>query len=186
MASSRIFNELPRDIAAIEYHSKTYIFFVNSNHELCYLLSPNGNTQDFEHHIVKVTNGKLKVKCGSRQIAAMAWKGERQQEIRIYCVAPENGQCEMRGYIQEVAFNKTNGWELGTLGDDNPKTWIDNDAVLSASALVWPDNKADLSLFVSGKDEWGRPKVVRYYYDYATNGGTWLKDGVISKKVSDW
>ncbi|EKJ70026.1 hypothetical protein FPSE_09763 [Fusarium pseudograminearum CS3096] len=188
MASNSIFRELPRDIAAVVFHGKSYIFFVNSNHELCYLRSPQGSNKDFEHHIVEVKNGNLKVKCGSRQVAAMAWMGDKQQEIRIYCVAPEDGQCEKRGYIQEVAFNRANGWELGTLGYDDPKQWIDSDASLSSCALVWPDkpNQPDLSLFVSGKDQRGCPKVARYFYDWHTNSGTWVEDGVISKKVSNW
>ncbi|KAG8677580.1 hypothetical protein FPOAC1_003604 [Fusarium poae] len=185
MSANDIFQGLPRDIAAVVSRGKTYIFFVNSNHELCYLLSPNGNTQEYDHHVVQISRGTLRVKCGSRQVAAMAWQGQKDHEIRVYCVAPEDGKCEKRGYIQEVAFNRAHGWELGTFGVDNPKTWIDSNASLTACALVWPD-KADLSLFVSGKDDNGHRKVTRYYFDYAIKGGTWLEDGVISNRVCNW
>ncbi|KAJ4248102.1 hypothetical protein NW762_012872 [Fusarium torreyae] len=182
--STNGFKELPRDIASVVSHGQTYIFFVNGHHQLCYLKSPQEDTDDFEYHVVKVTNGNLRVKCGSRQVAAMAYDNQGDHEIRIYCVAPEDGQCSKRGYIQEVAYNMVNGWELGTLGEDDPKTWIDNDACLSASALEWPD-KADLKLFVSGKDKkTDRPKVTSYFYDHAES--RWLEQGVVSNKVSKW
>ncbi|CAJ0553246.1 Ff.00g117580.m01.CDS01 [Fusarium sp. VM40] len=182
--STNGFKELPRGIASVVSHGQTYIFFVNSNHELCYLKSPQEDTDDFQYHVVKVTNGNLRVRCGGRQVAAMAWDSRGDHQIRIYCVSPEDGDCSKRGYIQEVAFNMANGWELGTLGTDDTKTWIDNDACLSACALIWPD-KEDLKLFVSGKDKkTDRLKVTSYYYDYAENG--WLEQGVVSNKVSKW
>ncbi|KAL3608708.1 hypothetical protein FPOAC2_03715 [Fusarium poae] len=81
MSANDIFQGLPRDIAAVVSRGKTYIFFVNSNHELCYLLSPNGNTQEYDHHVVQISRGTLRVKCGSRQVAAMAWQGQKDHEV---------------------------------------------------------------------------------------------------------
>lgn len=81
MTSAEAFKELPRDIAAVDVKGMTYVFFVNSNHQLCYLLSPGPETNDYDPRVVKLTDGDLKVKCGSRQIAAAAWQGGNGQEV---------------------------------------------------------------------------------------------------------
>jgi hypothetical protein len=81
MTSAEAFKELPRDIAAVDVKGMTYVFFVNSNHQLCYLLSPGPETDDYDPRVVKLTDGDLKVKCGSRQIAAAAWQGGNGQEV---------------------------------------------------------------------------------------------------------
>lgn len=83
MASTEAFKELPRDIAAVDVKGKTYVFFVNSNHQLCYLVSPGAGTDDYDPKLVELTDGDLKVKCGSRQIAAAAWQGGNGQEVSL-------------------------------------------------------------------------------------------------------
>lgn len=83
MAEAEAFKELPRDIAAVDVKGKTYVFFVNSNHQLCYLVSPGAGTDDYDPKLVELTDGDLKVKCGSRQIAAAAWQGGNGQEVSL-------------------------------------------------------------------------------------------------------
>lgn len=77
------FKDLPRDIASVVCHGQTYIFFVNCNHELCYLKSPKGGIVDFEYHVVAVSNGDLRVRCGSKQVAAMAWYNRGDHQVRF-------------------------------------------------------------------------------------------------------
>ncbi|KAG7405268.1 hypothetical protein DER46DRAFT_688364 [Fusarium sp. MPI-SDFR-AT-0072] len=183
MTSAEAFKELPRDIAAVDVKGMTYVFFVNSNHQLCYLLSPGPETDDYDPKVVKLTDGDLKVKCGSRQIAAAAWQGGNGQEIRIYCIAPEKGQCENKGYIQEVSFSSSTGWEHGLLGyKEEGRPYVDKDASLTACVHTWPD-KTDIKVFASGKGENGRPKITMHQYSYGHK--KWLGK-VISNKVSDW
>ncbi|KAF5552871.1 hypothetical protein FMEXI_2651 [Fusarium mexicanum] len=183
MTSTEAFKELPRDIAAVDVHGMTYVFFINSDHQLCYLQSPGAETDDYDPHVVKLTDGDLKVKCGSRQIAAVAWKGQNGQEIRIYCIAPQDGKCENKGYIQEVAFSSSTGWEHGLLGyEEKGRPYVDKDASLTASVHDW-GNRQDIKVFASGKGERGRPKVTMHQYSYGSE--EWLGK-VISNKVSDW
>ncbi|EMT74219.1 hypothetical protein FOC4_g10002701 [Fusarium odoratissimum] len=169
MTSAEAFKELPRDIAAVDVKGMTYVFFVNSNHQLCYLLSPGPETDDYDPRVVKLTDGDLKVKCGSRQIAAAAWQGG-------------NGQ-ENKGYIQEVSFSSSTGWEHGLLGyKEEGRPYVDKDASLTACVHTWPD-KTDIKVFASGKGENGRPKITIHQYSYGHK--KWLGK-VISNKVSDW
>ncbi|KAF5531032.1 hypothetical protein FNAPI_13415 [Fusarium napiforme] len=184
MTSTQAFKDLPRDVAAVDVRGMTYVFFVNSNHQLCYLQSPEDETDDYEPKLVKSKDGDLKVKCGSRQIAAVSWEGEnRQIEIRIYVIAAEKGQCENKGYIQEVAFSSSSGWEHGIFGfKEDARQYVDKDASLTASIHNWGD-KTDIRVFASGKGQNGRPKITMHQYSYGHE--KWLPT-VISNKVSDW
>ncbi|KAF5602684.1 uncharacterized protein FSUBG_7559 [Fusarium subglutinans] len=183
MASAEAFKELPRDLAAVDVKGMTYVFFINSDHQLCYLQSPGPETNDYEPQLVKSKDGDLKVKCGSRQIAAVAWQGKNGQEIRIYCIASDKGKCENRGYIQEVAFSSSTGWEHGVFGyKEEGRAYVDKDASLTASVHDW-GNKADIKVFASGKGENGRPKVTMHQYSY---GSREWQGKVISNKAANW
>ncbi|KAG5760247.1 hypothetical protein H9Q69_012346 [Fusarium xylarioides] len=183
MTSTEAFKELPRDIAAVDVKGMTYVFFVNSNHQLCYLKSPGPETDDYEPKLVKSKDRDLKVKCGSRQIAAVSWQGENGTEIRVYVIATEKGQCENKGYIQEVAFSSSTDWEHGIFGfEEDGRQYVDKDASLTACIHTWPD-KTDIKVFASGKGETGRPKITMHQYSYGHK--KWLPK-VISNKVSDW
>jgi hypothetical protein len=58
------------------------VFYINSDHKLCYLLSPSGrNSNDFDQQSITIPNADLKVKCGSEQIAAVAWEGKGGREV---------------------------------------------------------------------------------------------------------
>ncbi|KAF4336564.1 hypothetical protein FBEOM_9548 [Fusarium beomiforme] len=177
-SSTSALKQLPRDIASVVSHGQTYIFFINEHHELAYLVTSSGDSKIYEHHVVSVTNGvdnnprPPRAKCGT--VAAVAWDGQGDHEIRIYYIVAEDGDCSKRGYVQEVAYNLANKWELGNLGyDEAGRHWVDSDASLSACALVWPD-KADLKVFASGKDDRGNLKLTKFFFDYAEE--QWVKD----------
>ncbi|KAF5710913.1 hypothetical protein FMUND_9264 [Fusarium mundagurra] len=147
----------------------TYVFFVNSNYQLCYLQSPGPKSDDYEPKLVKSKDGDLKVKCGSRQIAAVSWQGENGTEIRVYVISAEKGESLT--------------WEHGIFGfKEDERQYVDKDASLTASIHTWPD-KTDIKVFASGKGENGRPKITMHQYSYGSK--KWM-DTVISNKVSDW
>jgi thiamine kinase-like enzyme len=71
-----------RNIAAVESGGKNYVFYVNSDHKLCYLLSPSGrDNNDFDQKTITIPDVDLKIKCGSEQIAAVAWEGKASKEV---------------------------------------------------------------------------------------------------------
>ncbi|KAM0545574.1 hypothetical protein ACHAPJ_011274 [Fusarium lateritium] len=176
------FPQLPKDIAAVESGGKNYVFYV-SDHQLCYLVSSGGQQNgSYEQHVVEVKGMDLKVKCGERQIAATAWKRTSGEEIRVYCIVPEDSKCAKRGYIQEVCFSNNNGSEQGLLGAEEPRPYVSPSSSLSATVRVFPD-KADIKLFASGKDEKGNNKISVHSYSYAKEN--WFEK-LISDKVSTW
>ncbi|KAH6964522.1 hypothetical protein DER45DRAFT_556881 [Fusarium avenaceum] len=177
-------SEPTRNIAAVESGGRSYAFYVNSDHMLCYLLSPVGrNTNDFDQQTITIPDFDLKVKCGSEQIAAVAWEGKGGKEIRVYCVLEDKSDSEKRGYIQEISFSSSNsnGWELGLLSYSAPRSYVAEGTSLSASVKVSPD-RAEIKLFAFEKGKDGAKKVNLYSYSYTTQD--WVVKTVSSKVVA--
>ncbi|KAI6772935.1 hypothetical protein HG530_003893 [Fusarium avenaceum] len=167
-------SEPTRNIAAVESGGRSYAFYVNSDHMLCYLLSPVGrNTNDFDQQTITIPDFDLKVKCGSEQIAAVAWEGKGGKE----------SDSEKRGYVQEIYFSSSNanGWELGLLGYSAPRSYVAEGTSLSASVKVLPD-RAEIKLFAFEKGKDGAKKVNLYSYSYTTQD--WAAKTVSSKVVA--
>ncbi|KAH7252691.1 hypothetical protein BKA59DRAFT_475116 [Fusarium tricinctum] len=178
-------SEPTRNIAAVESGGKSYVFYINSDHKLCYLLSPTGqNTNDFDQQTIKVPDINLKVKCGSEQIAAIAWEGKGGKEIRVYCVLEDKADPEKRGYVQEICFSSSNanGWELGLLGYAAPRPYVAEGVSLSASVQALPD-RAEIKLFAFEKGKDGVKKVKLYSYSYTVQD--WVSK-TVSGKVVAW
>ncbi|KAM0235614.1 hypothetical protein ACHAP5_009667 [Fusarium lateritium] len=178
-------SEPTRNIAAVESGGKSYVFYVNSDHRLCYLISPGErNSNDFDQHTVKIADFDLKVKCGNKQVAAAAWEGKGGREIRVYCVLEDKSDFDKRGYIQEIYFSTSNanGWERGLFGDAAPRSYVAEGSSLSASVQILSD-RAEIELFAFQKGKDGVKKVNLYSYSYTVQD--WVSK-TISGKVVAW
>ncbi|KAF5976128.1 hypothetical protein FBULB1_7066 [Fusarium bulbicola] len=164
---------LPRDVSAVEIGGNNYVFFVDGQDQLRYLVSPTGQVlADYQPHYIQLDGSSVKVNHDSRQIAAVAWRANN---------VDENDQCQ--GYIQEVCFSSNEpgqAWYQGLLGSENCVLYVDSCPSLSAIGRGWQD----LKVFSSGKDKDGNNRIRAYCYT-KDNGGMWA-ERTVSSRFQDW
>ncbi|KAH7217528.1 hypothetical protein BKA60DRAFT_636751 [Fusarium oxysporum] len=172
---------LPRDISALEIGGNNYVFFVNGQDQLSYLVSPAGQVlADYQPQCIQLDGLDLKVKHDSRQIAAVAWTANNVDEIRVYCIMQND---QGKGYLQEVCFSSNEpgqAWYQGLLGSEKCVLHVDSCPSLAAIGRGWQD----LKIFSSGKNEDGKNRIRVYYYT-KENGGLWT-ERTISNRFQDW
>ena len=68
--------KLPEDIVAIDSGDRSYLFYVNADNKLCYLLSPNVKaTGEFTSEVIENEKKRdVQVNPKTRQVAAIAWE----------------------------------------------------------------------------------------------------------------
>ncbi|KAF5617256.1 hypothetical protein F25303_13335 [Fusarium sp. NRRL 25303] len=161
---------IPKDIAAVESDGKTYVFYVNDNHQLSYLIKPGGGCNGgYAVKTIEITYQKMHVKCDSREVAAISWKSASGvDEIRVYCVlADEHG----RAFLQEICLSSDKpdkSWHQGYLGSRKTIRYVEN----GASIAVTGTSYENLKVFVSGKSDNGIPKIDVHHYT-KNDGGSW-------------
>ncbi|KAF4502907.1 hypothetical protein FAGAP_865 [Fusarium agapanthi] len=180
---------IPKDIAAVESGGKTYVFYVNDNHQLSYFVKPGGGCNGgYAVKTIEVSYQKMHVKCDSREVAAISWTAGGVDEvsscpqaavmrltfqIRVYCVlANEQG----RAFLQEICLSSNKpekSWYQGYLGSEKTIRHVENGASIAATGTSYEN----LQVFVSGKSENGTPMIDVHYYT-KNNGGSWEAESV--------
>ncbi|KAH6892527.1 hypothetical protein B0T10DRAFT_560106 [Thelonectria olida] len=169
--------QLPKDIVAVDSGGKTYLFYVNKDRKLSYLLSPNDNgTGDYTSKLIELQDkddnkNDVIVSAETQQVAAIAWEANQVKEA--------------------CSSSKWPGvWTQGSLGeeDSQPHEIAPGSSI---SATVNRSSGLSLRVFASVKNATnasGVPliSVFKFMYGEASQqNGDWAAF-VISKKITRW
>ncbi|KAH7234116.1 hypothetical protein MRS44_001919 [Fusarium solani] len=185
--------QLPKDVVAVQSGDKAYLFYLNSERKLTYLVSPNADGDgDYIQRRIDDENGDdIVVNDKSTQIAAIGWDEPNGVfQIRVYYVAP-------KGNLSEVCWTSTDPrrWYQGSLGLKNKAPhYIADGSPISATAYkrnINGQSRWSLRVFASGKDHFNdrdNPVISVYMFDYNETGqnkGSWGSEQ-ISNAVNKW